>query len=120
MADAIVYSKIRQGVGGRIRSFCSGGAPLARELAEFFWSVNLPVYQGYGLTETSPIVAANLPGANKVGTVGRPIPHVELRIADDGEILVKGPCVMAGYYGKPEETREVFNAEGISAREIWE
>ncbi len=112
VADALVYSKIREGVGGRIRSFCSGGAPLARELAEFFWSVNLPVYQGYGLTETSPIVAANLPTANKVGTVGRPIPHVQVRIADDGEVLVKGPCVMQGYYRKPEETRATFAADG--------
>jgi len=112
IADAIVYSKIREGVGGRIRTFCSGGAPLAKELAEFFWTVNLPVYQGYGLTETSPIVAANLPVANRVGTVGRPIPHVDLRIAEDGEILVKGLCVMTGYYGKPEETRAVFFADG--------
>jgi len=112
MADKVVYSKIREGVGGRIRNFVSGGAPLAPELAEFFWSVNLPVYQGYGLTETSPIVAANLPPANKVGTVGRPIPHVQLRIADDGEILVKGPCVMQGYYHKPEETSQAFTTDG--------
>ncbi len=112
IADAIVYSKIREGVGGRIRSFCSGGAPLAPELAEFFWSVKLPVYQGYGLTETSPIVAANLPVANKVGTVGRPIPHVEVKIAEDGEVLVKGACVMQGYYNKAEETRAVFTPDG--------
>ncbi|HWF40276.1 MAG TPA: long-chain fatty acid--CoA ligase [Candidatus Acidoferrales bacterium] len=112
IADAIVYSKIREGVGGRIRSFCSGGAPLAPELAEFFWSVNLPAYQGYGLTETSPIVAANLPVANKVGTVGRPIPHVEVKTADDGEVLVKGACVMQGYYNKPDETRTVFTSDG--------
>ena len=112
IADAIVYSKIREGLGGRIRSFCSGGAPLAPELAEFFWSVSLPVYQGYGLTETSPIVAANLPVANKVGTVGRPIPHVEVKIADDGEVLVKGACVMQGYYNKPDETRAAFTEDG--------
>ena len=112
-ADAIVYSKIREGVGGRIRTFCSGGAPLAQELAEFFWSVNLPVYQGYGLTETSPIVAANLPTANKIGTVGKPIPDVEVKIAEDGEVLVKGPCVMRGYYHKPEDTRAVFTPDGF-------
>jgi long-chain acyl-CoA synthetase len=112
IADKLVYAKIREGVGGRIRLFVSGGAPLAPELAEFFWSVNLPVYQGYGLTETSPIAAANLPPANKVGTVGRPIPHVQIRIAEDGEILVKGPCVMQGYYHKPEETRQVFTPDG--------
>ena len=112
IADRLVYRKIREGVGGRVRSFCSGGAPLARELAEFFWAVDLPVYQGYGLTETSPIVAANLPGGNKVGTVGKPIPHVELRVAEDGEILVKGPCVMQGYYQKPDETTKVFTPDG--------
>lgn len=112
-ADAIVYSKIREGVGGRIRTFCSGGAPLAQELAEFFWSVNLPVYQGYGLTETSPIVAANLPTANKIGTVGKPIPDVQVKIAEDGEVLVKGPCVMRGYYHKSEDTRAVFTPDGF-------
>ena len=112
VADALVYSKIREGVGGRIRSFCSGGAPLAPELAEFFWAVDLPVYQGYGLTETSPIIAANLPSANKVGTVGRPIPDVQVKIADDGEVLVKGPCVMQGYYGKLDDTRAAFTPDG--------
>jgi long-chain acyl-CoA synthetase len=112
VANRVVYSKIREGLGGKIRRFCSGGAPLAPELAEFFWTVDLPVYQGYGLTETSPVVAANLPAANKVGTVGRPIPNVQVRIADDGEILVKGPCVMQGYYRKPDQTREVFTTDG--------
>ena len=112
IADRLVYSKIRAGVGGRIRIFSSGGAPLAPELAEFFWSVGLPVYQGYGLTETSPVVTFNSPKLNKVGTVGRPIPNVQVRLADDGEILVKGPCVMQGYYQKPEETREVLTPDG--------
>ncbi|MGA8365742.1 MAG: long-chain fatty acid--CoA ligase [Candidatus Acidiferrales bacterium] len=111
IANALVYSKIRAGLGGRIRIFSSGGAPLAPELAEFYWTIGVPVYQGYGLTETSPIVAANLPGANKVGTVGRPIPNIQVRIADDGEILVKGPCVMQGYYNKPAETRDAFTAD---------
>jgi len=111
-ADWLVYSKIRKGVGGRIRVFSAGGAPLSPALAEFFWSVNLPVYQGYGLTETSPVVTANSPNTNKVGTVGRPIPHVQVKIADDGEVLVKGPCVMQGYYRKPDETRASFTKDG--------
>jgi len=111
IANAMVYSKIRAGLGGRIRLFSSGGAPLAPELAEFYWTIGVPVYQGYGLTETSPVVSANLPGANKVGTVGRPIPNVRVRIADDGEILVQGPCIMQGYYHKPAETREAFTPD---------
>jgi long-chain acyl-CoA synthetase len=112
VADWLLFSKIRRGLGGRLREISSGGAPLASELAEFFWSIGLPIYQGYGLTETSPIVSTNAPGANKVGTVGRPIDNVEVRIADDGEILVHGPCVMHGYYQKPEDTRAVLSEDG--------
>ena len=112
IADRIVYSKIRAGLGGRIRYFFSGGAPLAPELSEFFWSVNLPVLEGYGLTETAPVIASNVPKKNRVGTVGMPISHVQVRIADDGEILVKGPCVMQGYFHKPEQSREVLSSDG--------
>jgi long-chain acyl-CoA synthetase len=112
VADRIVYSKIRDALGGRIRLLTAGGAPLAPELAEFFWSVGLLVFQGYGLTETSPIVTANSPRSNKIGTVGRPIPDVQVRIEGDGEILVKGPCVMQGYYRKPDATQEVFTTDG--------
>ncbi len=112
VADWLLFSKIRNGLGGRLREISSGGAPLEPELAEFFWSVGLPIFQGYGLTETSPIVSTNAPGANKVGTVGRPIENVEVRIADDGEILVRGPCVMRGYYQKPDDTRAVLSADG--------
>jgi long-chain acyl-CoA synthetase len=112
VADRVVYAKIRDGVGGRIRAFISGGGPLSRELAEFFWAVGVPVYQGYGLTETSPVVSANCPSANKVGSVGKPIRHVDVRIAKDGEIFVHGPCVMQGYYEKPEETRAVISRDG--------
>ncbi len=111
IANAVAYSKIRAGLGGRIRIFSSGGAPLATEVAEFYWTIGVPVYQGYGLTETSPLVSANLPGAKKVGTVGRPIPNVRVRIADDGEILVQGPCVMQGYYNKAAETLETFTPD---------
>ncbi len=112
LANLLIYSRIRAALGGRVRSFASGGAPLARELAEFFWTIGVPIHQGYGLTETSPIVATNVPGANKVGTVGRPIANVEVRIAEDAEILVRGPCVMRGYYNKPDETRAVLNEDG--------
>ncbi len=112
IADRIVYSKIREGIGGRFRAFISGGGPLSREIAEFFWAVGVPVYQGYGLTETSPVVSANYPGANKVGTVGKPIELVRVRLAEDGEIQVQGPCVMKGYYLKPEDTSAVISADG--------
>ncbi len=112
IANALVYSKIRAGLGGGSPRYSSGGAPLAPEIAEFFWSVGVAVYQGYGLTETSPVVSSNTTEANKVGTVGRPIPNVQVRIAEDGEILVKGPCVMQGYYRKPDQTREVLSPDG--------
>ena len=112
VADAVVYSKIRAGLGGKIRVFSCGGAPLAPELAEFYCTIGVPVYEGYGLTETSPVVTRNLPDAIKVGTVGRAIPNVEVLIADDGEILVKGPCVMKGYYNMPAETLEAFTPDG--------
>jgi long-chain acyl-CoA synthetase len=111
VANALVYEKIRQGTGGRLRLVCSGGAPLSKDLAEFFWTVGIPIYQGYGLTETSPIVSNNFP-ANRVGSSGRPITNVQVRIAEDGEILVKGPCVMQGYYKNPEATREVIDEDG--------
>jgi long-chain acyl-CoA synthetase len=112
LADRLVYAKIREGVGGRIRSFVSGGGPLEKELVEFFWSVGILVYQGYGLTETAPIVSSNWPAACKNGTSGQVIPNVEVRIAADGEIEVRGPCVMQGYYHQPEATREVLSPDG--------
>ena len=111
LADRLVYARIREGTGGRLRIVCSGGAPLSRALCEFFWSVRIPVYQGYGLTETSPIVSNNFPN-NRPGSSGRPIPHCQVKAADDGEILVRGPMVMQGYYKSPEATREVIDDEG--------
>jgi long-chain acyl-CoA synthetase len=111
IADKLVYKKIREGTGGKLRIVLSGGAPLARELAEFFWAVGVPIFQGYGLTETSPVLTSNCP-VNRNGSSGKAIPHVELRIADDGEILAKGPCVMQGYYKNAEATREVFTEDG--------
>jgi long-chain acyl-CoA synthetase len=111
IANLLVYKKIRAGLGGRLRIVSSGGAPLSKDLAEFFWAVGIPIYQGYGLTETSPIVSTNYP-LNRVGSSGKPIANVQVRIAEDGEILVKGPCIMQGYYKNPEATREVLSQDG--------
>lgn len=111
LADKLVYKKIRTGTGGHLRIVSSGGAPLSQSLAEFFWTVGIPIYQGYGLTETSPIVSSNYP-VNRMGSSGKPIPNVQVRIADDGEILVKGPCVMQGYYKNAAATREVLSEDG--------
>ena len=111
LANKLVYAKIRAGTGGRLRLVSSGGAPLSKSLAEFFWAVGIPIYQGYGLTETSPIISSNYP-KNRVGSSGRPIPECEVRIADDGEIVVRGPLVMQGYYKRPEATREVLTEDG--------
>jgi len=111
LADKLVYKKIRVGTGGELRMVFSGGAPLSKELAEFFWSIGIPIYQGYGLTETSPILTSNYP-QNRPGSSGRPIPNVLIRIAQDGEIVAKGPCVMQGYYNNVDATREVIDAEG--------
>jgi len=111
LADRLVYSKIRAGTGGRLRVVLSGGAPLSKSLAEFFWGIGIPIYQGYGLTETSPVLTSNYPH-NRIGSSGQPIRNVQIRIGDDGEILAKGPCVMQGYYQSPEFTREAFTEDG--------
>jgi long-chain acyl-CoA synthetase len=111
LADRLVYSKVRAGTGGKLRLVMSGGAPLSKELAEFFWAIGIFIYQGYGLTETSPVLTSNYP-KNRMGSSGRPIENVQIRIAGDGEILAKGPCVMQGYYKLPEATREVLSEDG--------
>src|SRR5208282_4487435 len=111
VADRLVYRKIRAGTGGQLRLVLSGGAPLSESLCQFFWAVGIPIYQGYGLTETSPVLSSNYP-QNRPGSSGRPIANVQIRIADDGEILAKGPCVMQGYYKSPEATREVLSPDG--------
>lgn len=108
LADKIVLSKIRALTGGNMRYFISGGAPLSSEVAFFFYSVRLKILEGYGLTETSPVVTVNPPDKPKLGTVGRPLPGVEVKIDEDGEILTKGPNVMLGYYKMPAETKEAI------------
>ncbi len=108
LADRLVYSKVRAGLGGRVKIFISGGAPLGRELAQWYADIGVRIHEGYGLTETSPVVAVNTPAAHKIGTVGKPLANVEVRIAADGEVLVRGPSVFREYWNKPKETQEAF------------
>jgi|HubBroStandDraft_3_1064219.scaffolds.fasta_scaffold09279_3 long-chain acyl-CoA synthetase len=112
LADKLVFGKIHERLGGRFDFAVSGGAPLGREVAEFFWGAGVKIYEGYGLSETSPVLTANGPGRVKLGTVGRAVPGVELRIAEDGEILARGPNIMKGYWNMPEATAEAIDQEG--------
>jgi long-chain acyl-CoA synthetase len=112
LADRLVFARIRALFGGRLQFFVSGSAPLSREVAEFFDAVGVVILEGYGLTESSAATHCNLLFARRIGTVGRPFPGVEVRAAEDGEILMRGPWIMRGYHGLPEQTAEALDAEG--------
>jgi long-chain acyl-CoA synthetase len=110
--DRLVYRKLRAALGGRCKNAISGGAPLGARLAHFFRGVGVTVYEGYGLTETAPAAAVNLKDAIRIGTVGRPLPGVTIRVADDGEILIKGDIVFQGYWNNPDATAEALDPDG--------
>lgn len=112
IADRIVFSKFREFFGGKLKACITGGAALSDEIFYIFTGAGITILQGYGLTETSPVITTNTPQATRAGTVGKPIPQSKVRFAEDGEIEVKGPNVMVGYYNKPDATKEVFTSDG--------
>jgi long-chain acyl-CoA synthetase len=112
LADRLVFKKVKQAFGGKVRDYIAGGAPLGLETAGWFADVGIRIFEGYGLTETSPVLALNNAQNHRIGSVGKPIESVECRIAPDGELLVRGPFVFAGYWHKPEATREVMETDG--------
>jgi len=118
IAHKLVFSKIIAKTGGRVRIFISGAAPLSKNIAEFFHALGIVILEGYGLTETSPAITLNTFQHIRFGTVGRPVPGVEVKIAEDGEILAKGPNIMKGYYNKPAETAEVFDGEWFKTGDV--
>jgi long-chain acyl-CoA synthetase len=111
-ANKLVYHKVREAFGGRVRIWVSGGAPLGIDTAKWFAAAGIAVWEGYGLTETSPVIALNSPSVNRMGAVGKPLPNVDVKFADDGELLVRGPSIFPGYWQKPAATAECFDAEG--------
>lgn len=112
IANKLVFSKISEAFGGETKIFIAGGAPLGIDTANWFADVGIVIYEGYGLTETSPVIGLNYPGANKLGTVGRPLENVQCRFAEDGELEVKGPSVFIGYWNKEKETEDAFTPDG--------
>ena len=111
IANKLVYSKVQEAFGGRVKVFVSGGAPLGIDTAKWFAAAGIALWEGYGLTETSPVIALNTPVKHRMGSAGYPLPNVELKFAGDGELLVRAPSVFSGYWQKPEATAECFDAE---------
>jgi long-chain acyl-CoA synthetase len=118
LANRLVFEKVRTGVGGRARLFLSGGAPLGRELAAWYADIGIRIDEGYGLTETSPVIAVNVSSQHRIGTVGKILSNLEVRIATDGEVLVRGPSVFKGYWNMPEETAGAFEDEWFKTGDI--
>jgi len=118
LANKLLYVKVREALGGRVKFFISGGAPLGRELAEWYADIGIRVHEGYGLTETSPVIALNSPEHHRLGTVGRVLSNVEVRIADDGEILARGPSIFKGYWNRPDETAKCFEGDWFKTGDI--
>jgi len=118
LANRLVFKKIRQGMGGRARLFLSGGAPLGRELAAWYADIGIRIDEGYGLTETSPVIAVNVSSQHRLGTVGKVLSNLEVRIAADGEVLVRGPSVFRGYWNMPEESAAAFEDDWFKTGDI--
>jgi long-chain acyl-CoA synthetase len=118
LAEKLVFSKIVERTGGRVKFFVSGGAPLSKDVAEFFYALGITILEGYGLTETSPVLACNTFEKLRFGTVGPPVPSVDIRIAPDGEVLARGPNVMKGYYKKEAETREAMEGGWLHTGDV--
>lgn len=118
IADKLVLSKLRDRLGGRLKFMICGGAALSPDIARFFWAAGIPVYEGYGMTETAPVLTVNHPGAVTIGSVGEPIPEVELRVAADGEVLARGPNVMKGYWNRPVETEQALAGDWMHTGDV--
>jgi long-chain acyl-CoA synthetase len=118
IANKLVYSKLRDAFGGRVKVFVAGGAPLGIDLARWFADAGIPIFEGYGLTETSPVIAVNLPGRNKLGSIGPKLKNLDIRFAEDGELEVRGPSIFQGYWQKPEQTAAVMDGEWFKTGDI--
>ncbi len=118
LANKLVYSKLREAFGGRVKVFVVGGAPLGIDLSNWFADAGIPILEGYGLTETSPVIAVNLPGRNKLGTIGPKLDNVDVRFAEDGELEVRGPSIFKGYWNKPEQTADVMDGEWFKTGDV--